>query len=257
MRKKENYFFIFVFFLILSVALFKFLGLSPFFGISQLLENSTVFLQSKTYDLLNLPKIFGNTEVEKLKEENAALYKKLVNQQELERENSALRDQFRTIFPVSSTLLPAKIIGAPSFIPGVNAPESFTLDKGTKDKVKVGQAVIFKDNLIGKISRVSLSLSVVELLTNKDSLLTVRTLKTNALGVVKGQGNGEMILENVLLSENLMVLDVVETLDDPGNLVVGKIESVDKKPSSLFQAAKIKSIIDFSKLSTVFIIIGG
>jgi cell shape-determining protein MreC len=41
----------------------------------------------------------------------------------------------------------------------------------------------------------------------------------------------------------------------PPDLVVGKITSVEKKPSSLFQKAEVESFINFSKITAVFVIV--
>jgi len=256
--QKKGFFLIFFILLISSLAIFKFkITIKP-------LEKIFSPVGSFTQDLFNVPKnIFTLDELKKLKEENNVLVKKIINQEELKKENSALKDQFKTGGILSANLLPAKIIGAPSFIPGVSNPEHLVLDKGKKQGVKAGQAVIFKDNLIGKIGEVSENISTVHLIYEKDSSFSVKTLKTDALGVLKGQGNGEMVLDNVLLSENLEKTDFVLTKGDldsqgigfPSDLIVGKIESIDKKPSSLFQLAKIKNVIDFSRLEVVFVII--
>lgn len=256
MWKRGNYFFVF-FVLLLSIIILKSTDSTFFKGFTSSLENITIPIQRFSWTLFNLPKNIGvSSELERLKEENANLYKKIVDQGELQKENNALKDQFKTTFPKSNSLLPAKIIGG--------GPETFILEGGTKDNIMVGLAVVFKDNLIGKIERVSTSLSVVTLITNKNSAFAAKTLKTEALGIVRGQGNGEMVLENVLLSDNLEVTDAVLTKGDlnvemlgyPPNLIAGKIVSLEKKPSALFQSAKVKSLVDFSRLSTVFIVVG-
>jgi rod shape-determining protein MreC len=67
---------------------------------------------------------------------------------------------------------------------------------------------------------------------------------------------------NVVLSEKLEKDDLVRTKGDvdergqgfPPDLIVGKIISVNKQPSALFQSAEVKSLVDFSRLSTVFVI---
>ena len=73
-----------------------------------------------------------------------------------------------------------------------------------------------------------------------------------------------MILDNVLLTENLKNGDLVLTKGDvnlngegflPG-LIVGKIISVEKSPSALFQKAQVEGLVDVTKLSTVFVITG-
>ncbi|HZJ18567.1 MAG TPA: rod shape-determining protein MreC, partial [Patescibacteria group bacterium] len=70
-------------------------------------------------------------------------------------------------------------------------------------------------------------------------------------------------LDNVLLSENLKKGDIILTKGDidqeengyPPDLIIGKIISVDKSPSALFQKADVVSLVDLSKLTTVFIIV--
>jgi rod shape-determining protein MreC len=160
-------------------------------------------------------------------------------------------------------LLPANIIGASGFIPGTSSPEAIILDKGREDGLRVGNAVLYKNNLLGKISRITDSLSEVILVTNTSSSFTAKTSASGALGVIKGQGGKKMILDNVLLSDNLKSSDLVLTNGDtdlngqgfPPGLVVGKIVAVDKKASSLSQRAEVESFIDFTNLTTVFVLV--
>jgi rod shape-determining protein MreC len=197
-----------------------------------------------------------------LEEINLDLSKKLVDQKKILEDNKALRDQFTTTSINNKNLIAANIVGSPSFIPGVTMPENYILDKGEKDGIKTGQFVIYKDNLVGKIVQASKNFSKVDLLTNQNFSVTAQTVFSNATGIVKGQGGGEIILDNVVLSQSLNKDDLVATkgdLDVRGagilpNLILGKIISVNKNPSSLFQSAKIKTQLDFIHLSTVFIV---
>lgn len=251
MVRKNNFLGIFFVLLLLSIAIIKF----GFPG--SILEKITAPMQRISFD------IFTNTDAPKLKEENLALNKKIIDQQKLVEENNALKDQFQTTNPKSQNLMPAKIIGAPNFIPGLSSVEYFILDKGREDGVKMGQAVVFKDNLLGKIVNVSQNASKAILLTNAKSSFTAKT-QEGILGIVRGAGNGEIIMDNILLSDSVKTGDVVLTKGDMetdqtgmvSGLIVGKIVSVEKKPSSLFQSANLKTLIDFSNLSTVFIITG-
>jgi len=265
MKKNGNFFTIFLIFLLLSFLLF---GLSRvgFFGGQTGFLGRLIFPFEKTiFATWNL--ITGiNDDVgnKQLEDENKSLYKKLTNTENLEKENNALRDQFKTISPKSANLLPAKIVGAPSFIPNVTIPDAFIIDKGTKDGVVNGLAIVLKDNLVGRVAKTSDNFSEVTVLTNKNFSFTAKTSKTGALGVVRGFGSTDMVLDNVLLSESLEVGDLVLTKGEldikgiglPPDIIVGKIISVDKKPSSLFQSAKVQSLIDFSKLSEVFVVLG-
>lgn len=260
MQKRQNWIYIFLAFFILSFLVFLLFKLPILRPISSLTQNIFTPIESLTHKITF---DFGsNPQIAKLNAQNLNLAKKLVDSKKLELDNRALRDQFSTQFPSSHNLLIANIIGSPSFIPQVSFPESFILDKGEKDGVKVGQAVIYKDNLIGKIIETSSNLSKVNLITASNFSLTVQTLNTESHGVLKGQGGGNMILDNIILSQNLKQDDFVITKGDVDlnsvgvlpNLIVGKIVSINKNQSSLFQTAKVQSLLDFSHLSIVFII---
>lgn len=178
-------------------------------------------------------------------------------------EIAALRDQFQSGNPSSQTLLPARVVAASAFVPGISQPSVLLIDKGKEDGVSVGQAVVLSGNLIGKVNKTSLHLSEVLLVTNEQFSLPARTARSRALGVVRGRG-GTVAFEQVLLSDELLSSDLVVTLGEgsveqlfiPNDIVVGSIVSVDKRPSSLFQSALIKSSLHFAKLSTVFVFMG-
>lgn len=252
MRKREQLFFSFFLFLILTCCIF----LLSKFGLMSVPVSliQRVFAPVQSGILMFLAQ-------KTPPDEKALLFKKLVDLKKIEEDNKALRDQFETARPSVRTLLPSRVVGIPNFIPGVTSVETLTLDKGLEDKVRVGSAVLYKDNLVGKIVSASPHLSIVLLVTHPRFSLSVGTLQTQALGVIKGVGNNEMVLSNVLLSENLIPSDVVVSHGDldskgigiPRDLVIGTIISVDKKPSALFQSAKVTSTIDFSRLTLVFI----
>jgi len=237
----------FLFFALGAILLFR-SGASSFFekiGIDIELTVFRLFLSQP--DANKFQKVF---------EENEDLRQKLVNLESIKKENKALKDQFQTGSLLSNILLPARIIGAPSFIPGITEPQIFILDKGKDDRVKKGQAVVFKNNLVGTITEVSKNRSKVQLLTHKDFSLSGRTMETSALGIINGGQNNELVFGNVLLSEELKISDMVLTYGEPSDIVIGKIVSVERIPSSLFQTARVKSLLAFSKLFMVFVIIG-
>jgi len=189
------------------------------------------------------------------------LSKKLIDQKKLIDDNKALNDQFLTTSIKSNTLLAANVVGAPRFIPGISSPEVFIIDLGSKDGVTIGSAVIFKDNLVGSITKLTQNLSEVTLISNSASKFTAKT-ENGVAGVVKGQGNGEIVLDNVVLSDRIQKGDLVITSGDlkiyatgfPGQLIVGRITTVDRNPSDLFQKGRIESLLDLKRLTKVFII---
>lgn len=264
MQKRANPFVIFFTFLFFCLLLFGLSKTGFFISLQSFFEELIIPFSNGTYLTFNrFSNNFSKSEIKKLKEENNKLQKQLVEKQILEKENNALRDQFKTVYPKNNFLLPAKIVGSPGFIPGKTQPENFILDRGSKDEIKIGQAVIFQDNLVGRIVKTSLHLSSVIIISNKSFSIATKTSGTGAIGIVRGQGNGEMILGNVLLSESLETSDIILTRGDSDinglgilpDLIIGKIISIDKNPSALFQTASIKSLLDFAKLETVFVVV--
>lgn len=262
MQKRARFLSPFVFFLILSII---------FYGVFQLKagENVLSFLSLPIKPLMYLPgKVEAvtdggpKTEVERLEEEVGNLRQEIATYKERDREIQALRDQFKETAVSPRSLLPAKIIGLRGFVPGIAVPDFITIDKGENDGVRVGQTVIIKNSVVGKINKVTKTMSLVSLVTNENESVTALTTDTNALGVVKGGGDGELILDNVLLSDSLKVGDMVVTKGSvdlekdgvPPGLVIGRIRSVEKKPSALFQNAKLDSPVKITYVSDVFIL---
>jgi rod shape-determining protein MreC len=229
--------------------------------LSSFLEKGVSGVQSVSFGVFQrLPFMSESAKVKKLEETNLDLLSQIVSVEKLKKENAALSDQFQTSYPQSMQLLKADIIGAPDFIPGVSVPDVFILNKGAKDNVRQGCAVIIKDNLVGVISNVSDNLSKVNLVNNSSVSFTAKT-QNGAVGVIKNAG--ALTLDNILLSEDIRMGELVLTKGDidndgvgiPQDLVVGKIISVEKNPSSLFQRAKVESFVNFGNLLTVFVYI--
>jgi rod shape-determining protein MreC len=196
----------------------------------------------------------ASTPESQLKEENAGLLTQLAEFEKVKKENRTLQNQLKNDQSNPKKLLPAQIIG--------QKEDSFILDKGSDEGIKAGSVLIYKNNLIGKVVTASVHRSVAELLTKNNSSFTVKTSKTSALGIGKGKGGGTVVIDNVVLADKLEKNDIVVTKGDidengsgyPPDLVVGKIVSVNKKASALFQAAEVEPLVDFEKMEMVFVI---
>lgn len=261
-QKKKSSFFIFAFFLILSVFALFFI-------------NSSFFLPKIVKE--SLGSLFGFVSfqsqpsiAQKVQGENKKLIEQIAKLKLIEQENKALRDQFESSSVKTSNLLPARVIGAPRFIPGISYPEYLILDKGEKDGVFKNDGVVVKNTLIGRITRISNSLSVVMLTTNEHFSIIAKTVAcpscldfdSKPSGLLRGRGVSQMVIENILVSEKIQKGDFVVTKGDidekgrgvPPGLLLGEIRSIDKKSSELFQSARVEGIVDISKVSLVFII---
>lgn len=264
MQKRRSFLPLFLIFLVLSFLVIFLASHNLFFG-KNLVEDVLFPVTSAIYKIVTYPaNLFHNTADEKLQQENLSLRLQLVGMQKLQTENKALHDQFETTDVPTTNLLPAGIIGDPQFIPGISAPEALILNKGRADGLTVGMAVIYEKNIVGILSQVTDHTSFVTVVSNKATSFIAETSNTNAQGVLAGQGNGVMVLGSVLLSDKLQVGDMVVTTGStdiaghgiPPGFIVGKIISVDKNPSSLYQTASVKSLLQIEKLSTVFVMTG-
>lgn len=264
MRKRGRIFPIFSLLLASSILLFVFSQKGILQGVSGFAERLVSPLKKAFYQSFVGLEKDNSSQIARLRDENRKLIAELVRTKELERENQALQDQFATASPAPEKLLPAGVIGMIGFLPGVTNPDEIVIDKGKSDGVGTGSVVVYKNNVVGRIITASAHFSIVLLPTSKNFYLTAQTAKTSALGILQGQGENTMVLANVVLSDTIEKDDIVITRDDidkngggfPPQLVLGKIVSVSKKASNLFQAAKIESLVDYSKLNTVFVITG-
>ncbi|MEK7571902.1 MAG: rod shape-determining protein MreC [Patescibacteria group bacterium] len=251
-------FFLLFFFLSLSVFLLARIGvLTPITGF---FEQGTTSLQKGMFGFSHTTE--KSDEITLLKEENRKLRTQLVQQSELKKENEAFRDQFAKTTLPAKKLIPATVIGLLEFIPGESVSTKMVIDKGSADGIIVGDVVVSEENLLGRVQQASVHLSIVSLISNHDSVITAKTQKTNALGLIQGQDSPSLLLGNVILSDKLEKNELVLTKGDvdqkgegyPPDLIIGKIVSVNKKASDLFQGAQVQSLVDFLTLETVFIL---
>lgn len=207
-----------------------------------------------------------NLIIKNLSVENDRLRSQVLDQQKILLENKALKDQFGIIDPKPENLIPVKIVGRPGFIPGLTLPDHLIIDVGRDEKIEAEDTLVLGNNLVGKVIEVSGGFAKVELLTNKNSSFTASVFQNDGTGeisgIIRGEGSDKLVLGNVLLKEDLKKNQLVLTKGDkndrgrgyPPGLVVGKIVSVEKKSSELFQKGEVVSFIDFSNLRSAFVL---
>lgn len=257
MRRRGNLLVIFFVCVVTCLLLMFFSQKHLLQGLTGLLEDITLPFQRVAHGVA----AGSPNEVSKLREENAALSAQLAKERDIMKEDQALHDQFATKSLSTKSLLPALIVGSPSFLPGFSKIDSLIIDVGSDNGIKKGSVVVYKDNLVGKVVAVMPHESLVDLVSAATMSLAAVTSKTQVLGVLRGEGADGMVLGNVVLSDSLEKGDLVETKGDldmsgggyPAGLVVGKILAVSKKNSALFQTADVASLLDFEKLSVVFV----
>lgn len=176
--------------------------------------------------------------------ENATLRTKLAQAE-------AKLDQATALNPATYSLITAKPIGLDRYL---------LIDKGTKDGVKLSQAVVFKDSFVGQIIRVTEKGAAIKLATDPDSKLSAFSSGKNgkAKGVLNGEFGSQMKLDKILHEEsveegNLVYSEGLETFL-PRGLILGKVVQVEEPKTQVFKTAKVEPVFDIGDLELVFII---
>jgi rod shape-determining protein MreC len=187
----------------------------------------------------------------KLSQDKAWLEGEVERLKEKERENKALALQLGAYKPGEHQLLSAKTVGLDRYL---------VIDKGERDGVKVGQTVIYGNNLVGKIFQTTATLAKIKLPTDPDSKIQALLYSNSQImGVAVGNFGANIILDKISQSEVVQVGQTVLTEGEEGNypkgLVIGKIESIKSEDVKLFQHIEVLPPLPYRDLELVFVIL--
>lgn len=160
----------------------------------------------------------------------------------LEEENKSLRAQAGFLDDSGYDHVGARVIGRE-----IKDRRAYILiDRGLKDSVELGQAVISDDGIfIGKIEQIQEHISVITLLTDADSRVAAKLIDRRELaGVVEGRGNGTALLtfipNNAGIEKDAIVVTAGTESKVPPNLVIGVINTIEGEETDPFLTASIE-----------------
>jgi len=141
---------------------------------------------------------------------------------------------------------------------------NLTIDKGSKNGVKKGDAVITNNGLIGKIINVSNFSSTVKLLTS-DEISNKISIKIDSndeylYGLLTGYDKENKVykIEGITNSDGIEEGDLVTTtgLTDyfPSGIIIGKVFEVVKDEYDLDSVVEVKPSVEFENISIVTIL---
>lgn len=141
---------------------------------------------------------------------------------------------------------------------------SLTIDKGSKNGVKKGDAVITPSGLIGKITNVSNFSSTVKLLTSDEVSgkisIKIKSNEEYLYGLLIGYDSEYKIykVEGITNSNNIKEGDLVTTtgLTDyfPSGLLIGKVSRVVKDEYDLNSIVEVVPSVNFEDISIVTVL---
>lgn len=238
---KKNYEIKFLFFIIL---------IAIFIGLMYFSFNKNIYLS------------FGNIKdfiIDKFKDKNNI--KDIIGKElKIEKENE-LKD-LKKILELNNSLSDFNVVNATVINRNSSTwIDKLTINKGKKDGVEVGDAVVVSEGLIGNIDSITNSTSIVKLITSNDlnNKVSVKIYNNDKYiyKVLEKEGN-ELIIRgidnNIEIEKELSI--VTSGLSDkyPSGIVIGTIDKIDKDKYGLSQKIIVKSEVDFDNIRFVTIL---
>ena len=141
---------------------------------------------------------------------------------------------------------------------------TLTLNKGTNNGVKVGNAVVNSKGLIGKIVSVTAFTSEVKLLTTNDTnnkiSISIVNNKNKIYGLITKYNYKENYIEiqGVSNTEKVSIDDCVYTSGlggtFPSGILIGKVKEITTDEYDLAKIIKVAPIVDFNQINYVAIL---
>ncbi len=134
----------------------------------------------------------------------------------------------------------------------------FTIDRGSKDGIKIDSIVVSGDGLVGRVSDVSGSTAKIISIVDESNNVSFRIIRNMTyLGVLQGDGKGG--LTGFMLDDKAQVIEGDELITSgmgiyPEGINIGKIESVKMDRNTLLKTVKIAPSVTFKNLSKVMVL---
>ncbi len=175
------------------------------------------------------------------------------------REAALKGEKFRSMLDFKETspmkLLPAGVIGKST----IQLKNYATLNVGESEGVKISMPVMTERGLVGRVIGVSEHRSIVELLINRDTRVTARTLGQRIEGMITWNGGSSLLLKNIASVQPVKVGDTLITSSlspyYPENIVIGTITRMEEEGGTLFYKITVEPAVNFSTLEEAFVVL--
>lgn len=128
---------------------------------------------------------------------------------------------------------------------------------GSADGVAPDSPLAVPAGLVGRVVTIGRNVSRAQLLLDASAAAGARIARTGELGVVRGDGHGALILNNIATTSSVARGDLVESagIDGiyPRGVPIGRVESV-SRGSKLFLEIRVAPSADFSRLTDVLLL---
>jgi rod shape-determining protein MreC len=139
--------------------------------------------------------------------------------------------------------------------------QAVTIDRGSGDGVQANMPVITWKGLIGRVVEVQPTSAKVLLITDVNSAVSVRIQDpaSRATGVVRGVGDGRLLLQYVPRTDLLRTDDIAITSGIggifPPGVLVGRVLQVRQRDVEVFQEALVEPAADMRNLERLYVLL--
>jgi rod shape-determining protein MreC len=131
------------------------------------------------------------------------------------------------------------------------------IDQGSDAGIRVGNPVVTKGGLVGRVVRVADTRSVVQLITDPDLQLGIR-VKSNDIGEGRGAGSDKpfLVYDGIDLTDTVAKGDLITTSGTeraimPGNLHIGTVTKITRNQADQTQILEVRRSADLTRLDYV------
>lgn len=196
----------------------------------------------------------NNKDAKKLAAENEDLRTKVMQLEESRLEAERLRKLLDVKNALELESSAARIIGTSVN----NWNDAILIDKGTKEGIEVGMAVIAEGGLVGKVVEVSPYSATVQLIDDTSSGVASMIQSSRAEGIVNGGGDDTLHLNFIPKDVEVKPGDVVITSGlggvFPKGIIIGEVLIATVDSSNVYQTIIVTPAVDPSKLEEVLVI---
>jgi len=203
------------------------------------------------------------TENDQLRGELAGAEQRVAELTEAARENDDLRQLLGIGDALDMELLPVRVISRdPS-----NLAWEVGIDAGTDQGLAVGMPVVGNADgagaLAGTVVAINDDTARVRLIVDTRSVVIAVDQASRALGEIRGQPGGQLVMVNVPVTESLEVGGTIvsagltlgeEASGYPGGLLIGRIQAVEPDPNALTQTAFVRPAFDPATIERLLIV---
>lgn len=205
--------------------------------------------------------IDGVDNIAGLRDENERLRTQVRDAEAQLRETSALEEKVAQLELINGLQVADELttVTAKMYASGPTAFDNVRyIDKGAKDGIVAGQAVVDEDGLVGRVDLVSANDARIRLITDPAVSVGVRVQSTNETGIVTGRGDGPLRLEMFRAKQTVYqgALVVTDGSRFPPGIVVGMVRTTATAEVGFVLRTDIDPAARLSQVDFVKIILG-